>query len=108
MCGLIKLKKEDFQKEWNNIILIMKPLKKIPLYKIKNNIKDLISNVIHYNNSYIYQILLTNILIIILSIIISYYYKISISSNNYILISLIFLIIALSSCSDFIGSSSCS
>ena len=25
--GLIKLKKEDFQKEWNNIILIMKPLK---------------------------------------------------------------------------------
>lgn len=91
--GYIKKEIDLFLKEWTNIILLFQPYKTIPLYKIKNNIKDLILNVIHYNNSYIYQILLTNILIIILSIIISYHYKISISSNNYILISLIFLII---------------
>ena len=91
--GYIKKEIDLFLKEWTNIILILKPYKTIPLYKIKNNIKDLIINVIHYNNSYIYQILLTNIIIIILSIIISYHYQLTISSNNIILTSIIFLIL---------------
>lgn len=91
--GYIKKEIDLFLKEWTNIILILKPYKTIPLYKTNNNIKDLIINVIHYNNSYIYQILLTNIIIIILSIIISYHYQLTISSNNIILVSFIFLIL---------------
>ena len=91
--GYIKKEIDLFLKEWTNIILILKPYKNIPLYKIKNNIKDLIINVIHYNNSYIYQILLTNVIIILLSIITSYHYQITISSNNIILISFVFLLL---------------
>jgi ATP-binding cassette subfamily B protein len=89
--GYIKKEIDIFLKEWTNVILILKPYKTIPLYKIKNNIKDLIVNVIHYSNSYIKQILLTNIIIIILSIITSYHYQITLSSNNIILVSFIFL-----------------
>lgn len=91
--GYIKKEINTFLKEWTNIILIFKPYKKIPLYKIKNNIKDLIINVIQNEKTFIKQILLTNISIIILSIIISYHYQITVSSNNIFFISLIFLIL---------------
>ena len=91
--GYIKKEIEIFLKEWTNVVLILKPYTTIPLYKIKNNIKDLIINVIQYNNSFIKKILLLNTLIIILSIIISYHYQITISSNNIIFISLIFLLL---------------
>lgn len=39
--GIVKKTKEEFQNNWTNIILVFKPYKKIPLYKIKNNIKIL-------------------------------------------------------------------
>lgn len=97
--GFIKLKKEEFQKEWNNIILIMKPFKKLPLYKIKNNLKELLIELLIKEKSLIIKIFLNSIIITIISIILSYHLKISISTleqsskNVIIMITIIFFII---------------
>ncbi len=84
--GMIKVKKEDFYQEWTNIILIFKPYKKIPLLKIKNNIKELFIKIVNQESNLIKEIILINILISITSIILGYYLKviINIINNEYI------------------------
>lgn len=84
--GYIKLSREEFQNNWTNIILIFKPFKQIPLYKIKNNLKELFIKIIIQEQSLIRQIIISSIILTILSIIISYYFKIIITSieTNYI------------------------
>lgn len=84
--GYIKLSREKFQNNWTNIILIFKPFKQIPLYKIKNNLKELFIKIIIQEKSLIRQIIISSIILTILSIIISYYFKIVITSieTNYI------------------------
>ena len=84
--GYIKLSREEFQNNWTNIILIFKPFKQIPLYKIKNNLKELFIKIIIQEKSLIRQIIISSIILTILSIIISYYFKIVITSieTNYI------------------------
>lgn len=97
--GYKKIKKEDFIKEWTNIILIFKPYKQIPLYTLKNNIYSLLLELSKTESKLIIKILITNIIITILSIILSYHLKTIITSieTNYItstiFISIIFLII---------------
>ena len=90
--GYIKKEIDLFIKEWTKVVIILQPYKTIPLYKINNNIKELIITVIQSNKSFIYKILLSNISFIILSIILSYHYQITISSNKYFLITIIFLL----------------
>lgn len=74
------INKNEFKKEWNNIILLFKPYKEIPLYKIKNNIKQLIIEILLQEKDLIAKIFLNNITITILSIILSYHLKISINT----------------------------
>lgn len=84
--GYVKIDKDDFEKTWTNIILIFKPYKKIPLYKIKNNLKKLFMSIVSNQKKLIFQIVITNIIITFISIISSYYFKVVVSSieNNYI------------------------
>lgn len=97
--GYKTINKNEFKKEWNNIILIFKPYKEIPLYKIKNNIKQLIIEILLQEKDLIAKIFLNNITITILSIILSYHLKISINTletnytNRIISITIIFLIL---------------
>ncbi len=99
--GYVKKATSDFIKEWNNIILIFKPYKKIPLYKLKNNINTLFLNFITEEKSLIIKLLFYNLLITIFSIVSSYYLQVMITSidNSYIntttAISIIFLIISI-------------
>ncbi len=99
--GYQKVKKEDFIAEWTNIILIFKPYKQIPLYKIKTNIKDLFINLALKENKLLIKIIISNIIITILSIITSYYLKIitTIVETSYInttiFIMLIFLFLTI-------------
>ena len=79
--GYKKIKREEFIKEWTNIILIFKPYKKIPLYKLTNKLKELFLNTILKEKKIILKIIITNIIITILSITISYYIK---TITNYI------------------------
>lgn len=78
--GYLKMKKDEFQKQWTNIILIFKPYNKIPLYKLKNSLKNLFINILSKEKNLIRKILITNIILTIISIIISYYFKIVITS----------------------------
>lgn len=97
--GYVKKSISEFKKEWNNIILIFKPYKKIPLYKLKNSINTLFLNFIVEEKSLIIKLLFYNLLITVFSIISSYYLQVMISSidnsyiNTTITISIIFLII---------------
>ena len=97
--GYKKIPKEDFLKEWTNVILIMKPYKQIPLFKIKNNLFLLFLELSKNESKLIIKILITNIIITILSIILSYHLKITITSietsyiNSIIFITIIFFII---------------
>ncbi len=97
--GYVKKRIKDFEKNWTNIILVFKPFKQIPLYKTKNNLKELFFQVISSQKNLVFKIIVTNILITFISIAVSYYFKFVISSteNNYInstfFIILIFLIL---------------
>ncbi|MGN1371421.1 MAG: peptidase domain-containing ABC transporter [Candidatus Coprovivens sp.] len=97
--GYKKIKKEDFIKQWTNIILILKPYKRIPLYKIKNNLFLLFLEISKKEYKLITKVLIINIIITFLSILLSYYLKITISSietsyiNSIIFITIIFFIL---------------
>lgn len=84
--GYTKLTKEEFRSTWTNIILIFKPFKKIPLYPIKNNLKDLFIKIIVQEKELMKKIILCNIIMTILSIIIGYYFKVIVTSveKNYL------------------------
>lgn len=97
--GYTKEKKEIFEKNWTNILLIFKPYKKIPLYEIKNNIYNLLIHIILNQKELISKIIVTNAIITMLSILISYFLKFVISSiessyiNSTFFIILVFLIL---------------
>ena len=97
--GYKTINKNEFKKEWNNIILLFKPYKEIPLYKIKNNIKQLIIEILLQEKDLIAKIFLNNITITILSIILSYHLKISINTletsytKSIVSITIIFLLL---------------
>ena len=97
--GYKKVSKSNFLNEWTNVILLFKPFKRIPLYIVKNSLKELFITIILKEKKLLLKILSTNIAITILSIIISYYFKIITNSleNNYLnttlFIMFIFLII---------------
>ena len=94
--GYKKVKLKEFTKQWTNVILIMKPYKQIPLYKIKNNLFLLFTEIIKSEYSLISKLIITNIIITLLSIISSYHLKTIISNleinylNNLIFITIIF------------------
>ena len=77
----------------------MKPLKKLPLFKIKNNLKELLIELLIKEKSLIIKIFLNSIIITIISIVLSYHLKISISTleqsskNVIVLITIVFFII---------------
>ncbi len=95
--GYKKIKREEFIKEWTNIILIFKPYKKIPLYKLTNKLKELFLNTILKEKKIILKIIITNIIITILSITISYYIKTitTIVETNYLKTTYLFILIFL-------------
>ncbi len=93
--GYKKINKNDFIKEWTNIILIFKPYKQIPLFKLKNKLKTIFIDIISKEKKIISKIIVTNIIITILSILISYYIKTitTIIETNYINTAYLFIII---------------
>ena len=95
--GYKKVKRDDFIKEWTNIILIFKPYKRIPLYKLTNKLKELFLNIISKEKKLLFKIIITNIIITILSIITSYYIKTitTIVETNYLNTTYLFIFIFL-------------
>ncbi len=97
--GFQTIKREDFLQEWTNIILIFKPYQKIPLYEIKNNLKELFYKLYKTEKDLIKKIIISNFIITFISIIIGYYFKVIVTSlessyiNTTLFIILIFLIL---------------
>ncbi len=95
--GYKKIKREDFLKEWTNIILIFKPYKKIPLFELKNKLKNLFLDIVIKEKKLITKIILTDVIITILSITTSYYIKTitTIVETSYLKTTYLFIIIFL-------------
>lgn len=90
--GYIKVTKETFRGNWTNVILIFKPYKKIPLYKMKNDIKSFFLSVLASQKVLIAKMIVNNVIITILSVLISYYFKFIISSVDGSYVKIVFLI----------------
>ncbi len=94
--GYVKETVDDFKKKWTNVLLIMKPYKKLPLADSKNIWKDIFSNILNENKKVIIKIMILNIIITVFSVILSYYIKIlieyieNVHKNTIYLIMIIF------------------
>lgn len=74
--GYVKITQQEFKETWTNIILIFEPFKKIPLYPIKNSLKELCIKIVIQEKEWIKKIIIVNIILTIISILIGYYFKI--------------------------------
>ena len=83
--GYTKEEINEFKHKWTNVILILKPYKKIPYNKQKNSLKTLFISVIKNEYPLIKNIIITDIFITLISIIISYYFQINLKvlENNH-------------------------
>lgn len=91
--GYIKVKQEEFLKEWTHIILFAEKINKVPLIKSRNILKEFFINTIKNEYSFITKLLISNIIITILSIVLSYYFKTVISLTETSYISIVYLTI---------------
>lgn len=85
----------EFQKDYNNVLIVMHPIRKIPLYyNYRIIFKFTLQKMYTYRN-YILKILLLSILITVFSIVLSFYLKFmidAISISSYSLLSKIFIV----------------
>ena len=97
--GMVKLQIDEFTKLWTGYILILEPLKKLPVYEESNYIKKIIRNIISSNKKIIINLFLLTLISTIFTCIYSYYFKIAIDKListdkfNLLIITIIFLII---------------
>lgn len=88
-----KMTYEQFNKIFNNIIIILYPIKKLPLCKKEKSFSNLIMIFLKKYKSYFIKILLLSFIITILSIITSFYMEIMINHlGNICLLSKIFIL----------------
>ena len=95
--GMVKEKIAEFKSKWTNVILIFKPYRRIPLYNLKNSLKELFLRVLHEEKDLIIPIIITDVIITIISIVISYYFQLAASSfeNNSVQILILLIMVFL-------------
>ena len=99
--GLIKVSYEEFQRDFQEVLLILSPITEIVKYNDKNTLLEIFFKLLNKEKKLIINLFISSIILTIVSIISSFYFKIILSSittfnNNYILfIILIFSIIIL-------------
>ena len=89
---LKKIKMEDFKKIYQNIIISFSPLKKLPIIKEQNIIKDQIILILSNNKKTIFSILISSIIITLLTTIITLSIKILLDNINIAIYPIIILI----------------
>lgn len=80
MIGIKKVKKEEFSKIFNNIIITMSPTKKLPEYHTNESKLTFCLNIIKSYNKNIFHIIITSIIITIITILNSFYFQYMIDS----------------------------
>ncbi len=95
--GMVKEKIAEFKSKWTNVILIFKPYRRIPLYNLKNSLKELFLRVLHEEKDLIIPIIITDVIITIISIVVSYYFQLAASSfeNNSVQILILLIMVFL-------------
>lgn len=91
--GIKKKSFDDFNKIFNNIILIFIKQKKLPLYTKNITYNKFICNILKKYKTYFIKIVMLSFLIIILSIITSFYTGLMINNLNSLLFKICFLFI---------------
>jgi len=99
--GVKKISFDEFNKMWSKVVITFYPIKKIPIYKTNNNIKNIVKFLVCNNKVVFIEIILLSLFITLFNIINSYYFKIIIddiivsSLNNFYLVSFVFIILIL-------------
>ncbi|MDD3453752.1 MAG: cysteine peptidase family C39 domain-containing protein [Bacilli bacterium] len=91
---IIKMRFEEFEKIFKNVVLTFIPLHKMPIYKEENYMKNMILKILLDNNKKIIILSLISILVTLLSIMNSFYLKIIIDENDKTINFLIILFVA--------------
>lgn len=95
MVSIKKIKKEEFNQIFNNIIITMSPTKKLPEYHNNESKLTFCFNIIKSYKKHIFHIILTSITITIITILNSFYFQYmidSISNRNLAFLIFIFFI----------------
>ena len=99
--GIVKVKHEEFARDFKDVLLIFSPISKIVKYEETNKLYDLFFNIIKSDKKLVLNLFITSFIITVVSIITSFYMKAIISSaaNNlkglFISLVVIFLILNL-------------
>ena len=78
--GIRKEKIDVFLNKWTNIILLMKPILKLPQYQKNNFVFNLFINFILTNKKNFIKLFLISLFLIVISIFTGYYFKITLDS----------------------------
>ena len=99
--GMIVVNQNKFNEMFTGNILLLEPIKKMPVFNDNNYLLKVIQNIIIINKKLIIKILSLTILVIIFTCLYSYYFKIIIDNiiftnkSNLLMVSIIFIIIVL-------------
>lgn len=91
--GFVKMKKEEFQKIWTNIIVVLKPINKLPVIVVHNTLKQLFIKIVKNEKNTFAKLLGFSLLITLLSIATSYFLKFTTNSIENHPMNITFLII---------------
>lgn len=90
--GMYNISLENFNKLYNGVILIFKPINTLPKYKKSKFIEHKVKEEIVNNNKKYFMLILINSLILVVSLILSLQYKLLSFNNKYVIL-LLFLIL---------------
>ena len=91
--GMKKYKKDEFLEKWTNIVITLKPIRKLDL--IKENNTYYIKDIILKNKTKYLIVIIISLLIVLLTLVCNSYFKILIDSKNMFITFLIYLFIVL-------------
>lgn len=81
--GKTKMKIDDFNAIWDNILILLTPVDKVLKYDRNLTISSLLFKLIMKNKSVFIKICIINLIVMIFTILTSFYFQIAISSINY-------------------------
>ncbi len=93
--GYVKMKKEQFLEIWTQVIIILKPITKIPVMNSSNTLKKLFINVIKNEKNTFFKLIGISLFITLLSISTSYFLQFMMHSleNSSIMITFVIIVV---------------
>lgn len=80
--GKVIKTKDDFYEEWNHVVLIFSPQRKIVVFKKNNTLLSIFMHIVIHEKTLFFLIIITSIFLLIFTITSSYYFQVMIDAIN--------------------------